>query len=74
MLMLEIVSTCASTSATRRWARWRMPGRRASTPAALAVPLAGMTGLTLGVTAPIDGPISPALTVNFDWGLLLPKR
>lgn len=42
--------------------------------AALNVPLAGMTGVTLAVTAPIDGPISPALTVNFDWGLLLPKK
>ena len=42
--------------------------------AALAVPLAGMTGLTLAVAAPIDGPISPALSVNFNWGLLLPKK
>jgi hypothetical protein len=42
--------------------------------AALAVPLAGMTGITVAVTAPIDGPISPALSVNFDWGLLLPKK
>jgi hypothetical protein len=42
--------------------------------AALAVPLAGMTGLTLAVAAPIDGPISPVLSVNFDWGLLLPKK
>lgn len=42
--------------------------------AALAVPLAGMTGLKLAVAAPIDGPISPTLSVNFDWGLLLPKR
>jgi hypothetical protein len=42
--------------------------------AALAVPLAGMTGLTLAVAAPIDGPISPALSVSFNWGLLLPKK
>jgi hypothetical protein len=42
--------------------------------AALAVPLAGMTGLTVAVAAPIDGPISPALSVNFNWGLLLPKK
>jgi hypothetical protein len=42
--------------------------------AGLAVPLAGMTGLTLAVAAPIDGPISPALSVNFNWGLLLPKK
>jgi hypothetical protein len=33
-----------------------------------------MTGLTLAVAAPIDGPISPALSVNFNWGLLLPKK
>ena len=42
--------------------------------AAVAVPVAGTTGLTLAVTAPIDGPISPAFSVNFDWGLLLPKK
>jgi hypothetical protein len=42
--------------------------------AALAVPIAGATGITLAATAPIDGPISPVLSVNFNWGLLLPKK
>jgi hypothetical protein len=42
--------------------------------AALAVPVAGATGVTLAVAAPIDGPISPVLSVNFNWGLLLPKK
>jgi hypothetical protein len=42
--------------------------------AALAVPVAGTTGVTLAVAAPIDGPISPVLSVNFNWGLLLPKK
>jgi hypothetical protein len=42
--------------------------------AALAVPVAGTTGLTLAVAAPIDGPISPVLSVNFNWGLLFPKK
>ena len=41
--------------------------------AALAIPIAGATGLSLAVGAPIDGPISPTLSVNFNWGLLLPK-
>ncbi len=41
--------------------------------AALAIPVAGATALSIAVGAPIDGPISPTLSVNFNWGLLLPK-
>ncbi len=41
--------------------------------AALTVPLAGATGLALAVQAPIDGPMTPAVSVNFNWGLLFPK-
>jgi hypothetical protein len=42
--------------------------------AAVAVPVAGATGIVLAVAAPIDGPISPVLSVNFNWGLLLPRK
>jgi hypothetical protein len=41
---------------------------------ALNVPVAGGAGVSVGVSAPIDGHISPTLTVNFNWSLLLPKR
>lgn len=41
---------------------------------ALNVPVAGGSGVSIGVSAPIDGQISPTLTVNFNWSLLLPKR
>ncbi len=40
----------------------------------LSVPIAGGSGIAVGITAPIDGTISPALTVNFNWSLLLPRR
>jgi hypothetical protein len=39
--------------------------------AGFSIPVAGGTALSLGVTAPLTGKISPALTVNFNWGLLL---
>ena len=41
--------------------------------AALTIPLAGATALSLAVGAPLDGPIAPTLSVNFNWSLLLPK-
>lgn len=41
---------------------------------ALNVPVAGGAGVSVGVSAPIDGQIPPTLTVNFNWSLLLPKR
>lgn len=41
---------------------------------ALNVPVAGGAGVSVAVSAPIDGQISPTLTVNFNWSLLLPKR
>ncbi len=41
---------------------------------ALNVPVAGGAGVSVGVSAPIDGQISPTLTVNFNWSLLLPRR
>jgi hypothetical protein len=41
---------------------------------ALNVPVAGGAGVSVGVSAPIDGEISPTLTVNFNWSLLLPRR
>ena len=40
---------------------------------ALNVPVAGGSGVSVGVSAPIDGEISPTLTVNFNWSMLLPK-
>ncbi len=40
--------------------------------AAVNIPLVGGTSVSVGYTAPLVGRISPALTVNFDWGLLLP--
>jgi len=42
--------------------------------AALAVPVAGTTGITLAVAAPLDGPITPVMSVQFNWNLLLPKK
>jgi hypothetical protein len=40
----------------------------------LNVPVAGGAGVSVGVSAPIDGQVSPTLTVSFNWSLLLPKN
>ena len=41
---------------------------------ALNVPIAGGAGVSVGVSAPIDGQISPTLAVNLNWSFLLPRR
>jgi hypothetical protein len=41
---------------------------------ALSLPVAGGTGLAVGLSVPLDGTVSPALTVNFNWSLLLGRR
>lgn len=41
---------------------------------ALSVPVAGGSGIAVGLSAPIDGSVSPTLTVNFNWSLLLGRR
>ncbi len=37
----------------------------------LAVPLIGGTSVSLGFTGPLTGDVSPDLSVNFNWGLLM---
>lgn len=41
--------------------------------AAVAVPVAGGTAVSISVAAPLIGDVSPTLSVNLDWGLLLPE-
>jgi hypothetical protein len=39
--------------------------------AALNIPMAGGTSIAVGWSVPLLGKVSPALTVNFSWGLSL---
>jgi hypothetical protein len=41
---------------------------------ALNVPVAGGSGIAVGLSAPIDGSVSPTLTVNFNWSLLMRRN
>lgn len=38
---------------------------------AIAIPLVGGTSVTVAFTTPVQGEVSPALSVNFNWGLLM---
>lgn len=38
----------------------------------LAIPLVGGTSVSIGFTGPLTGDVSPDLSVNFNWGLLMP--
>jgi len=42
--------------------------------ASLTMPLMQGAGVSLNVASPITGDVSPTISVNFNWGLLLSNR